>query len=118
MSLRRAPSARRMPISRVRSKTGEHDVHDANAANQQRYTRNTPHDDVKYLLRFLTLAQQLLGNSYFKILNSTVPPVHDSANDCCRFGQTFRIGYLNRDLRKFRLVTGKLKAARTVVRGT
>ena len=60
MSRRRAPRARRMPISRVRSVTrGQHDVHDADAADQQRDGGDGAEHDVEDLLGALGALEQL-----------------------------------------------------------
>ena len=69
MSRRRAPRARRTPISRVRSLTeGQHDVHDPDAADQQRDRGDRAQHDGEDPLRLARLLQQQLRHDDLVVL--------------------------------------------------
>src|SRR5215470_9432418 len=58
VSAARAEAAADSDLARPLQDVGEHDVHDADAANQQRDAGDAAHDDVENSLRALVLLQQ------------------------------------------------------------
>src|SRR5262249_18775241 len=60
--------------------SGEHDVHDADTAHQQRNARDTDHDNAEDHLRLLALFQQAGGNHDSQIPRILMRGAQDSAH--------------------------------------
>ena len=82
MSDLRAPTARRTPISRVRSRMlGQHNVHNANASYQQRDRRYGDHDNGEQPLGSALFGKKLGGNNHAVITGAVVGRVQNGAHD-------------------------------------
>jgi hypothetical protein len=79
-SVRRAPMARRTPISRPLEDTREHDIHDAGAADQQRDGREGDHDDVEDTFGALLFGQELRRHNERIIGGATMRRGEDPAH--------------------------------------
>ena len=86
MCVRVAPTARRIPISRVRSvDRSEHDVHNPDAADQQADTRDRHQKRILHDARALLLFEQFQRDDDFDIVSFAVFLIHDQTDlvaDC------------------------------------
>src|SRR5690606_7017351 len=63
----------------------QHDVHDADAADQQRDAGDRDHDDLKHALLLLALREQTSGYRDRKVAGVVVPGGDDGADDLGHF---------------------------------
>ena len=74
-------------LARPLEHRGQHDVHDADAAHQQRDAGDGAHDDVEQALGLAALRQQRLGHDDLVVVDAAVDAVEQRPDHRRRFAR-------------------------------
>src|ERR1041385_3092719 len=94
----RADGAADADLARPLHHRGQHDVHDADAADEERDPGDRAHDDVEDRLRLPPLRQQRLGDHDLVVVRAAVQPVEQRADQLRRRPRRHAVLHLHHEL--------------------